>query len=87
MPDLIADSVFGRIVNLASGGKVFAPIEQRDPSRLVPYAAPKSTSSSDSNLPVEPALDEKADHADDGDGAEKGTDTQLVDWLENDPEV
>ena len=80
MYDLIRDSVFGRVVQFASGGKVFPPLEVRDPSRLQHYAL--TTSSSNSSIAVAPNASEGSK----GD-PEKGKDIQLVDWDENDPEV
>jgi hypothetical protein len=82
MHDLIRETVFGRIVHLASRGKLFPPEEQRDPSRLRRYII--TTSASTSGTSVKAATDslegEKVD-------SEKGSDFQIVDWIENDPEV
>lgn len=75
MPDLIADSVFGRIVHLVSRGRLFASIERREPSRLIPYSLPKSnrsSNSSNSDLHAQSPNEEKADP----------TDTQLRSWME-----
>ena len=82
MRDLIRETVFGRIVHLVSGGKLFASEEQRDPSRLQRYIVTKSGSSSGTSvLPATDVLEgEKVDQ-------EKGTDYELIDWIENDPEV
>ena len=83
MQDLIRETVFGHIVHAASGGKLFAPPEQRDPSLLQKYMITKSSASAsgDSLNPfAETPASEKSD-------PEKGGDHQLVDWTENDSEV
>ena len=78
MQDLVRETIFGRLVHLVSGGKLFAPAEQRDPSRLQRYILTKSGSSSGTSVN---ALDgENIDR-------EKGSDYELIDWIENDPEV
>ena len=82
MHGLIRETVFGRLVHLASRGKLFPQEEQRDPSRLQRYMMTESASTSETC--VQAATDslegEKVD-------TEKGSDFQLVDWIENDPEV
>ena len=80
MLDLIRDSVFGRLVQLASRGRVFSPLETRDPSRLEKYATSNSSSSSSIAIAANASGGNKAD-------PEKGNDFQLVNWDENDPEV
>ncbi|KAI9789149.1 MAG: hypothetical protein M1833_002766 [Piccolia ochrophora] len=81
MAGLVHDSVFGRLVHLASRGKIFPPAEQRDPSMLQRYAKPVSTSTSETSVGA--ARDVPEPKATD---PEKGSDYQLVDWTENDPE-
>ena len=46
MTDLFRETVFGRTVNLLSGGKIFAQEEQLDPSLIQRYTLPKDSSSS-----------------------------------------
>jgi hypothetical protein len=98
MNGLFRETVFGRIVHLASGGKLFQTEEQRDPSRLQRYMLAKSASTSDESIKTAievPALrtrDAEKDGSSDtlcGDNvdAEKGSDYELIDWLENDSEV
>lgn len=98
MNDLFRETVFGRLVNLASGGKVFTPTEQRDPSILQRYIITKSGSTSDESIkdPATAPAGEKLDAGKDSDAdtlngakpdAEKGRDFQLIEFLENDPEV
>jgi hypothetical protein len=78
MQDLVRETVFGRFVHLASRGKLFAPAEQRDPSKVQRYFLAKSGSSSGTSLN---ALEgDKIDR-------EKGSDYELIDWGENDSEV
>jgi hypothetical protein len=99
MNNLLRETVFGRLVHLVSGGKFFQPEEQRDPSRLQRYIITKSASTSDesiratANAANDPKGDnEKGSDADTLNGGdkvdpEKGNDFQLIDWIENDPEV
>lgn len=79
MYDTIRETVFGRIVNVTSGGKFFPPEEQRDPSLLQRYTVIKSPSASDPSIQTGT---EARVH-----DTEKGSDYQLVDWNDNDPEV
>lgn len=82
MQDLIRETVLGQVIRLVSRGKLFPPPEQRDPSIVQRYMVGLSTSSSgtlETAAEVAPAV-EKMD-------AERGADFQLVDWIENDPEV
>lgn len=80
MQDLIRETVFGRLVHLASGGKLFPPAEQRDPSRLQRYIVTKSASESEASITAATDDNEKVN-------PEKGKDFELIDWIENDPEV
>ena len=82
MRDLLRDSIFGRLAHLASNGKLFLHEEQRDPSRLQKYIVNKSESASETS--VKPATDSSNGNTVE---LEKGTDVQLVGWIENDPEV
>jgi len=103
MHDLLRESFFGRLLHLASGGKLFQTPEQIDPSLLDRYMPAGFHSPSEKTLapstqqntgsPPSPTS-EKHEGAnrwyDPPFGkldAEKGKDHQLVDWLENDPEV
>lgn len=82
MQDLLRETIFGRIVHLVSGGKLFPPAEQRDPSRLQRYIVTKSGSTSESSVSASsnvPLVEKR--------NPEKGNDYELVDWLENDSEV
>jgi hypothetical protein len=86
MQDLIRETVFGRLVHLASGGKFFPSAEQRDPSRLERYMvnSNKSVSGSETSItaPTDDApSDEKKINP------ESGKDFELIDWIENDPEA
>jgi hypothetical protein len=82
MYELFRESFFGRIGHFVSGGKLFLQEEQRDPSRLQRYIVTKSASDSDTS--VERHTDElNRENA----TLEKGKDFELIDWLENDPEV
>lgn len=100
MNDLISETVFGKLAYFASRGKLFQPPEQRDPSRLQRYIitkpvslsgeSVKDTASTGNNDPTK-SDNEKGSDTDTLRGslkvdAEKGSDVQLVDWLENDPE-
>ncbi|KAI9844387.1 MAG: hypothetical protein M1837_005588 [Sclerophora amabilis] len=81
MRELLRETVFGRLVNLTSGGKLFQTEEQLDPSILEKYMT--SDASSGSEVFVDGA-------ADVNDGTkidpEKGKDYKLVDWTQNDQE-
>ena len=82
MRSFFRDTVFGRIANLASGGRAFPEEEQRDRSRLQRYVVKKIPL--DSETSTEAGQDNtKAEKID----PERGNDFQLVDWIENDPEV
>jgi MFS transporter, DHA1 family, multidrug resistance protein len=114
MNDLFRETVFGRIVHLASGGKFFQQEEQRDPSRLQRHIITKPVSISVETLQdaAEPPafLDSDSEKGSDEDtlpgdevnpentsdvdtlpgdrlDAEKGSDFQLIDWIDDDPEV
>lgn len=67
------ETAFGGFLRLASGGRIFAYDEQLDLSRLQKYKSPNSDTSSGQS--IEGALADK----------EKGKDSLLVDWEENDP--
>lgn len=73
MKDLFRETVFGRLVHLASGGRFFRRDEELDPSTILQYGLNHSESSSRSNL-----KDSQTDK-------EKGKDRSLVEWSENDP--
>ena len=73
MKDLFRETIFGRLVRLASGGRFFAYEENLDPSIIEKYAVSDSESSSRTNLDGSPM------------GLEKGKDNRLVEWNENDP--
>lgn len=91
MKELFRETVFGRLVRLASGGKFFAYEEELDPSTLQKYLPSASESSS-----TTPPQDERRDtnqEDDKGSGSEKssaptdqekGADHLLVDWAPND---
>ena len=82
MYELLRETIFGRIIHLVSQGKLFSYEEQRDPSRLQRYIATESAPASETPTETSPhSLDhQEAD-------PEKGSDVQLVDWVENDSEV
>ena len=82
MYDLIGETFFGRIIHLASQGKMFPTAEQRDPSKVQRYRITGSASTSRTLEYATPdALEgEKVD-------PEIGRNSQLVEWDENDPEV
>lgn len=98
MKDLFRETVFGRLVRLASGGKLFAYDEELDPSTLQKYQPIDSESSSTSFN-----VDGKQTHQKDGKASdpekipiadqerpipidqEKGADHFLVAWGPNDP--
>ena len=73
MKDLFRETVFGRLVHLASGGRFFRRDEELDPSTILQYSLNQSESSSRSNL-----RDSQTDK-------EKGKDESMVEWSENDP--
>lgn len=81
MHQLFRETVFGRLVHLASGGKFFPSEEQSDPSRLQRYMKSNSASSSGTSI--------KSTDVPEGEkvNPEKGLDFELIDWIENDPEV
>lgn len=93
MMDLFRETTFGRLVRLASGGRVFAYDEELDPSSLKPYQNIHSKSSSSS---ISLNRDGTQTHNQNGrisDSAnppivdqEKGADHLLVDWAPNDPQ-
>jgi hypothetical protein len=98
MNGLFRETVFGRIVHLASGGKLFRTEEQLDPSRLQRYMLTESASTSTESVrtavevPALPTGDAEKNSSSDtlrGDKVdpEKGSDYELIDWLENDSEV
>lgn len=91
MKDLFREAVFGRLVRLLSGGKLFAYSEEIDPSALQRYqlihtessSTPlnndgKQTDQESGNASGQPSR-VLADH-------EKGVDHLLVEWAPNDPE-
>ncbi len=78
MKDLFRETLFGRLVRLASGGKLLAYNEERDPTNLKQYQ-PLNTKISDSALSA--ASDQEKPLAD----QEKGADHLLVTWSPNDP--
>lgn len=73
MMDLFRETVFGRLVHLASGARLFRRDEELDPSSVLRYSVNHSESSSRSDL-----RDNQTDK-------EKGKDKTLVEWSENDP--
>ena len=82
MYDLIRETLFGRMVHLASRGKLFQTVEQRDPSKVLRYKMSDSVSTSgpfESTTTNAPRV-EKVD-------PENGSDFQLVEWVEYDEEV
>ena len=81
MRDLLRETIFGRLVHLASGGKLFQTVEQLDPSKLDRYRTTDSRSTSRNSIegPADAVGGTKAD-------PEKGKDFKLVDWTENDQE-
>lgn len=98
MKDLFRETAFGRLVRLASGGKLFAYDEELDPSTLKKYQPVNSDSSSTSL-----SLDGRQSQEKDGDAShparsplagqatpiptdrEKGPDHLLVAWDPDDP--
>lgn len=73
MKDLFRETVFGRLVHLASGSWFSRRDEELDPSTMLQYSVDHSESSSRSHV--------NQIHSD----IEKGKDTRLVEWAENDP--
>lgn len=73
MKDLFRETVFGRLVHLASGRRFFRRDEELDPSTILRYSPDNSESSSISN-----GKEIQAD-------IERGKDKRLVEWAENDP--
>ena len=82
MCDLIRETFFGRVLHLASRGKLFLMAEQQDPSKVQKYTTIESAFTSRTSEYAAPdALEgEKVD-------PESGRNFQLVEWDENDPEV
>lgn len=73
MTDLFRETVFGRLLHLASGRRLFRRDEELDPSTILQYSLNQSESSSRSNVSgIET-------------DAEKGKDKRLVEWSEDDP--
>ena len=72
MRDLFRETVFGRLVHLASEGRFFRRDEELDPSTILPYSLDPSESSSRSNI-----NESQTD-------VEKGKDKRLVEWAEDD---
>jgi len=92
MRNLLRESAFGRLVRLASGGKLFAYEEELNPSILQKYQPIASESSSSTTLKT----DGQQSHSRDDQvtkpeniatpiDQEKGADHLLVDWAPNDP--
>ena len=80
MRDLIRESAFGRILNLLSNSKALPHREQNNPAIVQQYMTISVTPSELSSREAsDTALGDLADQ-------EKGRDSQLVDWDENDPE-
>ena len=73
MKDLFRETVFGRLVHLASGRRFFRRDEELDPSTILRYTLDHSKPSSRSNI------------GDPQSYVEKGNDKRLVEWAENDP--
>ena len=82
MKDLFRETVFGRLVRLASGGKLFSYQEESDPSTLKQYQPIDSETSIPAALDIRgrPILRE------DGQDQEKGADHLLVEFSPNDPQ-
>lgn len=83
MNNLLGETVFGRILHLASGGRLFQPAEQRDPLMLQKYMPSKSASSETSIEEDGHGPEARKVERMKGD-TEKGQDFQLIDWTEND---
>ena len=75
------DTVFGRVSSLVSGGRLFRWEERKTPSRLDAYRLVKGNDIASSPTPSEKFDDRGVLDS------EQGHDKQLVDWIENDPEV
>ena len=73
MKDLFRETALGRIIRLTFRGKFLAYDEELNPSTIQKYAPADSESSSRVSL--------EGGHAD----PEKGGDSRLVEWAENDP--
>ena len=102
MKDLFRETVFGRIVRLASGGKLFAYKEELEPAILQKYQPVDSESSSSTSLNIEgKQTDQKDGNPSDAEkesppavdqvnpasiDQEKGGDNLLVTWTPNDPD-
>ena len=93
MKDLFRETAFGRLIRLASGGKLFAYDEELDPSTLKRYQLKDSElSSTSTSLNVTGTQnhdrDEKASDPEKPPNMdqEKGGDHLLVDWDPNDPQ-
>jgi hypothetical protein len=78
MFDFFRDTVFGRLVQVASRGHLFSWEEQKDPLKLQGYHITEPPSSSETS--IDTSINNHGD-------PEKGKDVQLVDWAANDPEV
>jgi len=91
MQDLIRETVFGRLAHLASGGKFFPPAEQRDPSRVERYMVNnndnKSASGSETSITAADQDVPSNENEKKVINPEQGTDFELIDWIENDPEA
>ena len=89
MKDLFRETVFGRLIHLVSGGKLFNYDEELSPSTLQKYQPKQSQSwSASTSLQV----DDRENHQIDGQeqpittDREKGPDHLLVDWTIDDPQ-
>lgn len=84
MMDLFRETTFGRLVHLASGGKLFGYDEERDPSLLKKYQ-PLVSDSSSTSLDIEAKTGSNPEKPAILGDQEKGSDHLLVDWAPNDP--
>ena len=81
MYDLIGETFFGRIIHLASRGRLFPAAEQLDPSKVQRYTTKSGLNSRTSEYATPDAPEgEEVD-------PEKGHNFQLVEWDKDDPEV
>ena len=78
MSDLMRDTIFGRLLQVASGGRLLPWEEEKNPSRLLHYNDTRPAVSYD--ISAGTSKDAKDDQ-------ETGEDYQIIDWDQNDPEV
>lgn len=84
MRDLFRETAYGRIIRLVSRGALFAYEEELDPSKIRKEYFPIESECSSRVFPETDGTPPEKD--DSNTDSEKGSDSQLVDWAEHDPQ-